>query len=66
MKANEFYERVFGIDSPYKHQLGVWEKLTNNEYPLLLKVPTGSGKTEAVLARSTKEFKRNSQEIKED
>ncbi|HLI46752.1 MAG TPA: hypothetical protein VKU94_06110 [Geobacterales bacterium] len=65
VEANEFYERVFKIGSPYKHQLEVWERLTNNEYPLLLKAPTGSGKTEAVLARSTKEFKRDSREIKE-
>jgi CRISPR-associated endonuclease/helicase Cas3 len=56
VKANEFYERVFKISSPYKHQLEVWERLANNEYPLLLKAPTGSGKTEAVLAPFLNQF----------
>jgi CRISPR-associated endonuclease/helicase Cas3 len=56
VEANEFYERVFKIGSPYKHQLEVWERLTNNEFPLLLKAPTGSGKTEAVLAPFLNQF----------
>lgn len=56
MEANEFYERVFKIDSPYRHQLEIWERLTNNEFPLLLRASTGSGKTEAVLAPFLNQF----------
>jgi len=56
VEVSEFYKKVFKIDSPYKHQLKVWQKLTNNESPLLLKAPTGSGKTEAVLAPFLNQF----------
>jgi len=54
--VNEFYKSTFKIASPYKHQLGVWEKLKNNQFPLLIKAPTGSGKTEAILAPFLNQF----------
>ena len=56
MDVNEFYKSTFKIASPYKHQLGVWEKLKNNQFPLLIKAPTGSGKTEAILAPFLNQF----------
>lgn len=48
-----FYKNFLNIDYPYLYQFKVWEK--SNEYlskglPLLVKAPTGSGKTEAVIA----------------
>jgi len=46
----EFYKNYLGIENPYEHQVKVWEKLVGGETPLLLRAPTGSGKTEAVVA----------------
>jgi len=45
-----FIKVFLGIENPYEHQVKIWEKLTNGETPLLLRAPTGSGKTEAVIA----------------
>lgn len=52
----DFYKRYFKIDSPYKHQLDLWEKIRDLEFPILLKAPAGSGKTEAVLAPFLSQF----------
>lgn len=56
MEANEFYDKILRIPIPYAHQIKVWEKLKNNQFPLLLRAPTGSGKTEAVLAPFLNQF----------
>jgi len=56
IKAEQFYKERFNID-PYEHQLNMWEYIQVAERsPLLLKAPTGSGKTEAVLAPFLSQF----------
>lgn len=61
--AKEFYEKYFGITSPYSHQIDLWEKIKDGKFPILLKAPTGSGKTEAVLAPFLSQFIENNFEI---
>jgi len=50
MKKEDFYKEYFKITTPHEHQLKVWESIENYNFPILLRAPTGSGKTEAVLA----------------
>ncbi|MCS7163548.1 MAG: CRISPR-associated helicase Cas3' [Thermodesulfovibrio sp.] len=45
-----FYKSYFDISNPYEHQLKVWEHIERLEFPIFIKAPTGSGKTEAVIA----------------
>ena len=59
VKAELFYRRYFDIDSPFKHQMSIWESIHTMKYPLLLKAPTGSGKTEAVIAPFLAQFIEN-------
>lgn len=54
----EVFKKIFGFD-PYPFQAGVFEKISNQKYPLLIKAPTGSGKTEAVLAPFLSQFLEN-------
>lgn len=56
----ELYEKVFNISRPYEHQKSIWQKMQDNKSPLVLKAPTGSGKTEAVLAPFLSQFIDNS------
>lgn len=56
MKVDEFYKQYFSIESLYCHQIKVWEIFEQNKFPLLVKAPTGSGKTEAVLAPFLSQF----------
>jgi len=56
---NEFYKRYFKIESIYEHQIDLWEKIKTSDFPLLLKAPSGSGKTEAVLAPFLSQFIEN-------
>ncbi|ACI20900.1 MULTISPECIES: CRISPR-associated helicase Cas3' [Thermodesulfovibrio] len=60
MKCEEFYKNYFGIESPYEYQVKVWDGIYSLKYPLLIKAPTGSGKTEAVLAPFLSQFINNS------
>jgi len=55
----DFYKRYFKIDYPYKHQIDVWEKIRALKFPILLKAPAGSGKTEAVLEPFLSQFVQN-------
>jgi len=59
ISAIDFYREKFAIDQPYKHQLHLWEKIRTFKFPILLKAPTGSGKTEAVLAPFLSQFMEN-------
>ncbi|MGC8979298.1 CRISPR-associated helicase Cas3' [Caldisericum sp.] len=59
IKADEFYKKYFNVDSPYEHQISSWEQINALKFPLLLKAPTGSGKTEAVLAPFLSQFTDN-------
>jgi CRISPR-associated endonuclease/helicase Cas3 len=58
-KINQLYKKYFNIDSPFAHQINLWECIHANNFPLLLKAPTGSGKTEAVLAPFLSQFVAN-------
>jgi len=49
MDIKETFQRIFGF-RPYEFQNDIIEKLYNGFFPILIKAPTGSGKTEAVLA----------------
>lgn len=56
IKAEEFYKKYLNVDSPYEHQVRGWEQINALNFPLLLKAPTGSGKTEAVIAPFLSQF----------
>jgi len=56
IKAEQFYKQYFNIDSPFDHQINIWDRIHAMELPLLLKAPTGSGKTEAVSAPFLSQF----------
>uniref|UniRef100_A0A7C4TWU9 CRISPR-associated helicase Cas3 n=1 Tax=Caldisericum exile TaxID=693075 RepID=A0A7C4TWU9_9BACT len=44
----EIFKEFFGF-MPYKFQIEVGERILEGKFPLLIKAPTGAGKTEAVL-----------------
>ncbi len=54
--AEFFYKNYLSIDYPFDHQINLWERIHVNNFPLFLKAPTGSGKTEAVLAPFLSQF----------
>lgn len=59
MRVEEFYKRFLGINNPYKMQKALWDLVLENRFPLFLKAPTGSGKTEAVVAPFLSQFVEN-------
>ncbi len=61
--AKLFYNEYFNIDSPHEHQLNMWSTIQDEGFPLLLKAPAGSGKTEAVLAPFLAQFVTNNFDI---
>ena len=56
IKVERFYKENFNIDPPYKHQIMLWDSFRSMNFPLMLKAPTGSGKTEAVIAPFLAQF----------
>lgn len=56
IKVEQFYKENFNINSPFDHQIKTWNNIQAMNFPLLLKAPTGSGKTEAVLAPFLSQF----------
>jgi len=52
------FQKIFGF-APYPFQKEVFENLNNERYPLLIKAPTGSGKTEGILASFLAQFLEN-------
>jgi len=59
MNINNFYKNCLSIVTPHKHQIKMWEVIEKGRYPILLKAPTGSGKTEAVIAPFLAQFMKN-------
>jgi len=56
ISSEDFYKTYFNIETPYQFQNEVWNKINQSQLPLLIKAPSGSGKTEAVLAPFLKQF----------
>lgn len=57
MNIKTFYRKYFEIkDPPFDHQEKIWELLHQARFPIFLKAPTGSGKTEAVIAPFLNQF----------
>jgi len=56
IEIEKFYKQYLNIDTPFEHQINLWERIHAIDFPLLLKAPTGSGKTEAVLAPFLSQF----------
>ncbi len=54
-EVNNFYINFFNFKCRY-FQKELWEKIIKNEFPLLIRASTGSGKTEAVLAPFLSQF----------
>lgn len=67
--VKNFYTNVFKIDVPHNYQVELWnlinenkyneDKYNGNKYPLIVKAPTGSGKTEAIIAPFLSQFLEN-------
>ncbi len=49
-RVGNIYLKCFGFDAPREFQETVYRYFLDERFPMLLKAPTGSGKTEAVLA----------------
>ncbi len=54
-RGNDFYNNFFNFKCR-NFQIELWEKIIKNEFPLLIRASTGSGKTEAVLAPFLSQF----------
>lgn len=54
-----FYKKVFNINTPHSHQIELWEAFNENKFPIIVKAPTGSGKTEAIIAPFLCQFLEN-------
>ncbi|CAD7777975.1 hypothetical protein BLFGPEAP_01832 [Candidatus Methanoperedenaceae archaeon GB50] len=49
MKVKEFYQTYLDIKNPFSHQLQFFHLALSNKFPILVKAPTGSGKTEMAI-----------------
>lgn len=59
LDCRNFYSKYLGISSPFPHQEQVWDLMFKNHSPLLIRAPTGSGKTESILAPFLAQFLEN-------
>lgn len=50
ISITKFYRDYLELDRPYEHQEKVWQLMNEGKFPIILRAPTGSGKTEAVVA----------------
>lgn len=50
------YESFFNFDQPYAHQTRLFEACREQAFPLLLRAPCGTGKTEAAVAAWLAQF----------
>jgi len=49
MKVKEFYQTYLDIKNPFSHQLQFFHLALSNKFPILVKAPTGTGKTEMAI-----------------
>jgi len=49
MKVKEFYQTYLDIKNPFSHQLQFFHLALSDKFPILVKAPTGSGKTEMAI-----------------
>ncbi|HOK80532.1 MAG TPA: CRISPR-associated helicase Cas3' [bacterium] len=63
MSSDNFYYQFFNIRQSYPHQQATWEAVNSTKFPLLIKAPSGSGKTEAILAPFLSQFISNQFDI---
>lgn len=59
LNVRDFYKKYFQIDEPYEFQERIWDLILQGKNPLLVRAPTGSGKTEAVIAPFLAQFINN-------
>ena len=59
MRCDEFYREYLNIQNPYEFQVKTWQLIQEPKFPLLIKAPGGSGKTEAVVAPFLAQFVKN-------
>ena len=46
MEISKFYQAYLDIKNPFPHQIQFWDLALKGKFPILIKAPTGSGKTE--------------------
>ncbi|WP_028841626.1 CRISPR-associated helicase Cas3' [Thermodesulfobacterium hveragerdense] len=56
LSVKDFYKKYFQIDKPYEFQERIWDLIFQGKNPLLVRAPTGSGKTEAAIAPFLAQF----------
>ena len=49
MKVKDFYQTYLDIKNPFSHQLQFFHLALSDKFPILVKAPTGSGKTEMAI-----------------
>jgi len=59
IEIDRIYKNYFGIDQPYSHQKEIWNAALDYKFPLIVKAPTGSGKTEGIIAPFLYQFVKN-------
>jgi len=42
--VEEFYKAYLSIENPFSHQAQFWNLVLSDQFPILVKAPTGSGK----------------------
>ncbi|HXK70688.1 MAG TPA: DEAD/DEAH box helicase [Caldisericia bacterium] len=50
IELKSFYKEVLNINEPHSRQIELWNAFKENRFPIIIKAPTGSGKTEAIIA----------------